>query len=155
MTLKSKELRFDQLFTFLFLVFSATYTVSAQAKLSKAEFVEKCMQLATTDGRSGDEFSCRARTQKDAALLNSVDIEESFEIDISKAKVGSWGDGVNTYNAEVAFVIKGGFFGIGSKALRIACEETKNGDVLLRSKRLAVDIEERIDSRTTAEVICR
>lgn len=139
--------------TCLFLVFSFVIPFSLQAKVTEDQFVAKCMQLATASKRSGPTFTCTANSSKDGDLLRSIGVDDSFEIEASKARVGSWGDGTSNYFGEVAFVVKRGLF--GAKVMRVSCIETAKGNIELRDSVIKVDIENHIDSMTTAKVTCR
>lgn len=148
--MKSKTLLFSFISVFLL---SAGTSFASDSGMTKEEFTQKCLLLAT--GSQAEELNCVAKTQQDADLLSSVGIAQSFEIQTKKAKVGVWGDGISRFHSEVAFVIKKGLFGLNTKFLRVRCDETRKGDVVLKSKDITVDIEDHIDSMTTAKVICR
>ena len=127
----------------------------ALAGMNKDKFVQQCMQLATKRMNANSIYSCEAATAKDAAALKSVKLNSKFSINTKSARVGVWGDGVNDYRSEVAVILKSGIFGFESKALRVHCDETKAGTVLLKNDFITVDIENRIDFQTTANIICR
>ncbi|HEY8270460.1 MAG TPA: hypothetical protein VIG33_06190 [Pseudobdellovibrionaceae bacterium] len=131
-------------------------STAAFAKLSKANFVRKCASLVTDNGRVGPDFSCAAKTDADAKKLKSIGVKPQFSITIDEsAEVGTSYSGSNKLFADVAVTVKSGLFGIGSKSLRLACQETPAGGVEVYSPQILVDIQDNIDSKVTAEVTCR
>ncbi len=125
------------------------------AGMDKDKFVKQCMQLATKRMNANSIYSCEAASAKDAAELQSVKLNSKFSINTKGARIGVWGDGVNDYRSEIAVILKSGVFGFESKALRVHCDETKTGAVILKNDFITVDIKNNVDFQTTANVICR
>lgn len=141
--------------TSLFLGLVMLGAAPANARLTKEQYVAKCMQLATTSGRSGPTFTCTANSLKDADLLRSIGLDDSFEVEAEDAKVGSWGDRDSKFYGVVYFVVKWGIF--GGKAMSINCMETRQGNVEYNTKynSINVQIQNRIDDSVDAKVTCK
>ncbi len=127
----------------------------ALAGMDKDKFVQQCMQLATKRMNANSIYSCEAVTAKDAAALKAVKLNSKFSINTKSARIGVWGDGVNDFRSEVAVILKSGVFGFESKALRVHCDETKAGTVMLKNDFITVDLQNNSDFQTTANVICQ
>ncbi|MGZ3796465.1 MAG: hypothetical protein ACXVB1_08875 [Pseudobdellovibrionaceae bacterium] len=127
--------------------------------MSKGQFIKACLQELTQQSDPPLSLTCAAKSQQDAKLLAKIEVPSRFSIDFSdsdRITTGLWNDSDNQmYYQDIAYVVKGGILGFGQKSLRIGCLETRDGRVQMADNNIWVDIQNNIDSRVTASVVCQ
>ncbi|WP_413289682.1 hypothetical protein [Bdellovibrio sp. HCB337] len=126
-------------------------TTSVQSHgLTQQEFINECFSQVTVNGSSGPHLVCKAKTRADAEKLASIGIDPVFEINTTKGSAGSQYAQGKTLMMGVAVPVKGLVF---KKYLRVNCVEELDSSVSA-SQGIIVDIENRVDFTTTANVNC-